>query len=120
PHCGYVNTYPSPSDGPPRHRLFAMEYYNIRRKSEHACRFFKKPDQRDLARFAAAGKRWGELEPSFVPDQEIPPGDETDRLHRWGYTRYRDLFNDRQLLGLELSCRHIKSTANERVQRALA
>ncbi|HON39575.1 MAG: DNA methylase [Pseudomonadota bacterium] len=120
PHCGYVNTYPSPSDGPPRHRLFAMEYYNIRRKSEHAGRFFKKPDQRDLARFAAAGKRWGELEPSFVPDQEIPPGDETDRLHRWGYTRYRDLFNDRQLLGLELSCRHIKSTANERVQRALA
>lgn len=120
PHCGHVNTYPRPSDGSPRHRLFAMEYHNARRKSEHSGRFFKKPDQGDLALFAAAGKRWGELDPSFVPDQEILPGDETDRLHRWGYARYQDLFNDRQLLGLELGCRLIRATTNERVQRALA
>ena len=40
------------------------------------------------------------LRPSFVPREEIPPGDETDRLHRWGYRLYREMFNDRQLLGL--------------------
>jgi hypothetical protein len=23
--------------------------------------------------------------PKFIPDDQIPAGDETDRLHRWGY-----------------------------------
>jgi hypothetical protein len=56
----------------------------------------------------------------FVPEDEIPAGDETDRLHRWGYRRYRELFNERQLLGLELSCRHIANVQDERVRHALA
>ena len=60
------------------------------------------------------------MAPRFVPEQEILPGDETDRLHRWGYQRYRDLFNDRQLLGLELSCRLIAEVAAERIRHALA
>ena len=60
------------------------------------------------------------MTPRFVPDQEILPGDETDRLHRWGYRFYRELFNERQLLGLELSCRQIAATADERVRHALA
>jgi len=55
-----------------------------------------------------------------VPQQEILSGDETDRLHRWGYRYYRELFNERQLLGLELSCRQIAGTADERVRHALA
>ena len=55
-----------------------------------------------------------------TPDQEIPPGDETDRLHRWGYRLYRELFNPRQLVGLELSCRRIIATADERVRHALS
>jgi hypothetical protein len=55
-----------------------------------------------------------------VPEQEILAGDETDRLHRWGYQRYRDLFNERQLVGLELSCRRIAAVKNERVRHALA
>ena len=58
--------------------------------------------------------------PRFVPEQEILPGDETDRLHRWGYAYYRDLFNERQLLGLELSCERIMAVEDERVRRALA
>ena len=48
--------------------------------------------------------------PEYVPDDEIPSGDETNRLHRWGYTRYREMFNSRQLLGLELSARLIART----------
>ena len=55
-----------------------------------------------------------------MPEQPIPPGDETDRLHRWGYSRYRELFNPRQLLGLELSCRLIAEVEDSRVRRALA
>lgn len=119
-YCGHVNTYPRPIAGPPQHRLFAIEYYNPRRKNAHAGRFFKKPDVRDLERVAAAEARWRAMEPGFVPTQDIPSGDETDRLHRWGYRRYRDLFNARQLLGLELSCRLVSQVGNQRIRHALA
>lgn len=120
PHCGHENRYPRAEDGPLGHRLFAIEYYNPHRKAGHKGRFFKKPDKKDLARFAAAQERWARTRARFVPDQEILPGDETDRLHRWGYSHYRQMFNDRQLLGLELSCRLIHKIANERVRHALA
>lgn len=120
PHCGHANAYPRPVEGPPRHRLFAMEYHNAQRRAVHTGRFFKKPDTKDLALIATAEQRWHSLEPLFVPDQHILAGDESDRLHRWGYGRYRDMFNDRQLLGLELSCRLIAANTNERVRQALA
>lgn len=119
-HCGHENRYPRAQDGPLHHRLFAIEYYNPHRKAGHKGRFFKKPDAKDLARVAATEERWRRTRPQFVPDQEILPGDETDRLHRWGYGHYRQMFNDRQLLGLELSCRLIHKVKNERVRHALA
>jgi len=100
--------------------MFAIEYYNPRRKETHSGRFFKKPDDKDLSRAAGVAARWQKLEPTFVPEQEIPPGDETERLHRWGYSYYRDLFNERQLVGLELSCRLIESVPDRRIRHALA
>ena len=120
PHCRHSNAYPGEATRPPTHRLFAIEYYNPARKTAHRGRFFKKPDAEDLARVAEASRRWGQLSPRFVPDQHIPPGDETDRLLRWGYSRYRDMFNPRQLLGLELSCRLIADTEDQRIRHALA
>lgn len=120
PLCGHRNTYPRMGAPPLDHRLFAIEYFNPNRKAGHRGRFFKRPDAKDLARWAKAEARWAQLEPSFVPDQEIPSGDESDRLHRWGYRYYRELFNVRQLLGLELSCQQIMTTKNMRVRRALA
>jgi hypothetical protein len=83
-------------------------------------RLFKAPDSDDFARFAEAETRLRALRLEFVPEDEIPQGDETERLHRWGYQRYRDLFNARQLLGLELSCRWIARHPDERVREALA
>ena len=50
PHCGHDNTYARPELGPPRHRLFAIEYFNPARQDRHEGRFFKKPDASDLAR----------------------------------------------------------------------
>jgi putative DNA methylase len=120
PNCRHINSYPRPEAGSPRHRLFAIEYYNPARKAGHKGRFFKKPDAKDLARFEEAERRWKGLESSFVPEQPILPGDETDRLHRWGYERYADLFNPRQLLGLERSARLIAAVKDERVRHALA
>lgn len=120
PHCGHVNSYPKPAAGPLRHRLFAIEYYNPHRKEGHTGRFFKKPDERDLARFANAAGRWQEMQPRYMPGQAILHGDETGRLHRWGYRHYRELFNKRQLIGLELSCRQVSRVTDERVRHALA
>ncbi len=118
--CGEVNLYPQPELGRPRHRLFAIEYYNPRQRGHHDGRFFKKPDEKDLERIAWAADRLRESTLNFVPDQEILPGDETNRLHRWGYRFYRELFSDRQLIGLNLSCRLIATTPDERIRRALA
>jgi hypothetical protein len=115
-----LNRFPRAADGPPRHRLFAIEYYNPRRKAEHEGRFFKKPDAADLECVSAAAARWAAIEPRFVPDDAIISGDETDRLHRWGYRSYRDMFNVRQLLGLEASCRLIAAIPDSRVRNALA
>ena len=106
--------------GPPHHRLFAIEYHCPACKDRHAGRFFKKPDDRDLACLAEVEDVWMQVDPHFVPDDVIPGGDETDRLHRWGYQRYREMFNTRQLLGLEQSARLIARVEQERVRNALA
>lgn len=119
-NCGHANRYPRASAGPLSHRLFAIEYFNPHRKDKHAGRFFKKPDAKDLARAAEASALWHSLKSSFVPPEAIPPGDETDRLHRWGYRRYNELFNERQLLGLELSCRLIAEMEDRRVRHAFS
>jgi putative DNA methylase len=42
------------------------------------------------------------------------------RLHRWGYRHYREMFNARQLLGLELSCQAISKHMDERVRVSVA
>ena len=100
--------------------MFAIEYYCPWCKKEHKGRFFKKPCQRDLDRYDEATKSWRQTVPEYVPEDLIPPGDESNRLHRWGYDQYRQMFNSRQLLGLEMSCRLIASHSDSRVRSALA
>jgi adenine-specific DNA methylase len=118
--CGTINIFPDKSQGAPRHRLFAMEYYCPSCKGRHSGRFFKVPDQQDLAKVCQAEERWARAHSTYVPDDEIPAGDETNRLHRWGYKHYKEMFNVRQLLALELSCRLITKITNDRILNALA
>jgi len=119
-HCDAQIAYPA--GGPPGHRMFAIEYHvpysqgNRWRKG----RLFKAPDAEDLAKFAEAECRLRKMQPRFIPEEAIPKGDETERLHRWGYGYYRELFNARQLVGLELSCRWITKYPDERIREALA
>ena len=104
--CGCVNDYPDSRNGPPRHRLFAIEYHCSKcKQGGHQGRFFKMPDADDLARLEEVREIRAATRPRFVPDDPIPPGDETTRLHRWGYRLYREMFNERQLLCLEASAR---------------
>ena len=119
PHCSYESRYPTP-ERVPKHRLQAIEYHCQICRPNHRGRFFKKPDDTDMANVQEARDRLARMRCRFVPDDPIPKGDETNRLHRWGYHRYRDLFNERQLVGLELAARWIDKVKNERVRNALA
>jgi hypothetical protein len=55
-----------------------------------------------------------------VPDDLIPEGDETNRLHRWGYECFCEIFNSRQLLSLETAARFISEIKEQRLRRACA
>lgn len=119
-NCANCVSYPDSNLGSPRHRMFAIEYCCLKCRSRHLGRFFKKPDRNDVARFAEAESTMQGMDIMFVPTETIPDGDETDRLHRWGYRRYSEMFNPRQLVGLELLCGLIDGQRRERIRRALA
>lgn len=104
---------------PPRHRLWAVEYHCAACKPLQEGRFFKKPDADDLDRFLAARRRLEESVDLPIPDDEIPTGDETDRLHRWGYRRYREMFNERQLFGLGTLLLRIQREPTSAIRHAL-
>lgn len=120
-HCDAPVSYPGRQ--PPEHRLYALEYHcddcTVAGNGRKG-RLFKKADVNDLAKFSDATSQLRRLRPQFIPEEKIPEGDETDRLHRWGYQQYRELFNARQLLGLELSCRWIAGLKDTRIREALA
>lgn len=120
-HCDGSITYPG--NTLPKHRLYAVEYHCddcAARANGRKGRLFKKAGPQELAKFAHATEQLRMMRPKFIPEDAIPEGDETERLHRWGYHHYRELFNARQLLGLELSCRWIAAVKDERIRESLA
>jgi putative DNA methylase len=119
-NCGTINDFPNARLGAPRHRLFAIEYHCPSCKANHIGRYFKAPDALDISRIQQSDEKLANMKSTLVPDDMIPSGDETNRLHRWGYSRYREMFNSRQLLGLELSARLISDMRPERIRNALA
>lgn len=118
--CGETFAYPAQEAGPPEHRMWAIEYHCARCKPDHKGRFFKSPDETDLRLVGEAEEalrvHGGDLP---IPDDEIPLGDETKRLHRWGYHRYRDMFAARQLLGLGVLLSKIRQVSDAPVRHAL-
>lgn len=106
-------------NAPPSHRMWAIEYQCQNCRPRHSGRFFKKPDESDLHLFGQADRMLANATDLPIPDDHIPNGDETDRLHRWGYRQYREMFNQRQLLGLGILLRTIKRVPNEEVRYAL-
>jgi len=121
PSCGHTGQYPHElaKEGPPHHRLFAIEYHCPHCKPRHTGRFFKTPEPADLARVTKAAKRLKAEEP-IIPNDPVSKGAETKRLLRWGYHRFRDLFSERQLLGLGLIAERIRKVEDQTVREALA
>jgi len=118
--CGASFKYPDPRSGAPRHRLFAIEYHCPKCKPHHRGRFFKTPELSDLKNLRDAETLRAQLPADSFPQDKIPHGDETERLHRWGYRSYSEMFNSRQLVGLASSCILIDKEPSDRIKRALA
>ena len=101
---GCAASFKYPADAPEAplvHRRWAIEYHCKTCKPGHVGRFYKRPDENDLALMNDTCSELSRAEGALpIPDASIPRGDETDRLHRWGYRKYREMFNSRQLLGL--------------------
>jgi adenine-specific DNA methylase len=119
--CSHTFSYPPEQPvTPPTHRMWAIEYHCEACKSAHKGRFFKEPDSADLNRFARSASQFDKESAELpFPKERIPDGDETNRLHRWGYKLYRQMFNERQLLGLGLLLRRIMKEPDETIRNAL-
>lgn len=119
--CGASFPFAPELASPPDHHLFGIEYRCPTCYPTKPGRQFKSPDAKDYGRVDQAVALLADLEETLsLPDDAIPSGDETTRLHRWGYQHYREMFNDRQLLGLGLLLNEIASVPDQRVRHALA
>lgn len=120
--CGRLFVVGRPTNqAPPKHTLFALEYHckNCKRQKGRRGRFFKGAHAEDHARFGLARDRFAVMESPHWPEDPIPAGDETNRLLRWGYRRFRDLHNERQMLGLAILADRIRKAPAD-LQPALA
>jgi len=117
--CGHNIAYPEACASPPEHLMWALEYHCEHCKPTHQGRFFKAPSAADLELYEAARHRLSSAAGLPIPEQAIPEGDETTRLLRWGYRRYREMFNERQLLGLTTLLERVRAVPDDEPREAL-
>lgn len=118
PRCSHETELSDRGPGahsPPLYRLFAQEY--LVQEGKRVRRLFKAATEEDRRLYEGAAAELRVLEDRlgpFAPTREIPARHRSDRrpiLH--GFSRYRDLFNERQLLHLSLLGRAISQTEDE-------
>lgn len=120
-HCQENFAFAKAFDGAPRHRMYGIEYQCSHCYGSIRGRQFKTPDNEDRERQAKATALLAQQRDRLrIPNDEIPPGDETNRLLRWGYRRWSELFTDRQLLGLGLIMERIAAVPDQEVRFALS
>ncbi|SEP06008.1 Adenine-specific DNA methylase, contains a Zn-ribbon domain [Halorientalis persicus] len=118
--------------GKPDTRLYAVEYYcedcdqQGRRKSEH--KGYKKAGAADKAIFEEAKREWETRTDlhEYVPDEAIPEGAITaassisgNDVFRYGYERWEEMFNERQLLSFSKLLKRISTLQSQAAQEYL-
>jgi adenine-specific DNA methylase len=124
PACRIVSGLGDRGNAPtqPEWRLFAQEY--IEESSAGVTRHFKKATKGDRIRYGRAHSLFVNIENTegcFAPDRTIPTEGRSDNrplIH--GFKRYRELFNDRQLLHLTLLGTGISRVENPGARRLLS
>ncbi len=105
--------------GPIRQMPFALEVMVDETKE----RVYKKISKSDLALYNRAKSAWLQRQAldRFVPRDLIPKKDRTDsRPISYGYRRYKDLFNPRQLLCLSTLAEAIANLKDQKTKKLLA
>jgi putative DNA methylase len=112
--------------GPPRFRMFAVETIpsGAERRYPNSERRILGASAHDLDVFVRAESEFQRLtdgDALEMPNAEIPrEGRSDDRLLRYGYASYGDLFNTRQKLHLALLADEISKIGNPAVREAMA
>lgn len=93
----------------------AYEPYAVKYDCDACGSGFKEFGEFDINRYEAASTRFQEVESELpIPTQEIPQGGEKTRdLHNRNYTKWVQLFNDRQLLALGTLLKNIRDVEDE-------
>ena len=116
PDCGetkVLSDYSMESGYPFSTDVIAIEYYCPHCKAHG----YKSPDEDDIQLFKKAKEDFSVLEKELpIPNQLIPEGYNTNQIRNHGYRRFRDLFNDRQLLCLGLLLQEINNVEDKDVQ----
>lgn len=100
PHCRHEQELRKRSRCKPRHVLFATQAIDSSGRL-----YFQRASRSDKRNFALASRKCLERlkETAFIPSECIPQEGRVDpRPLSFGYTKYRELFNSRQLLALSL------------------
>lgn len=116
PDCGetkILSDYRPESGYPFATDIIAIEYYCPHCKSHD----YKAPDSEDIQLYEKAKLDFEKIEDSLpLPSQVIPEGYNTNQILNHGYRKFRDLFNDRQLLCLGLLLQAINNVEDKNVQ----
>ncbi|MFC7070593.1 DUF1156 domain-containing protein [Halobaculum lipolyticum] len=109
-------------------RLYALEYYceicDHHGRPRNLVKGYKTAESVDIQLYQKAVDEWNnsaELH-EYVPSQELPPGhliSERNPVFDHGYSKWTDMFNERQLLCLSKILREIESIENENVREYL-
>lgn len=93
--------------------IIAIEYYCPHCKAHD----YKAPDNEDIELYNKAISDFQKIKSTLpLPEQKIPSGYNTKQILNHGYTYFRDLFNERQLLCLGLLLQAINSVPNKDIQ----
>jgi putative DNA methylase len=115
-HHGNILDVVDEASVPPTHRIACLITY-----CDDCGRGFKAPDVDDVVRCAdleaRAARRLAELR---VPKGAIPAGRNTNQMVRYGYRSWHQMFNGRQLLGLDLLVRAVADVKDDAARDALA
>ncbi|UTI63326.1 hypothetical protein NBH00_18460 [Paraconexibacter antarcticus] len=115
-HHGQILDVVSRASSPPAHRMTCIVTH-----CEDCGRGFKAPDQADLdldaAHQALAAKTLNRLK---VPRGTIPVGRNTNQMLRYGYEHWHEMFNARQLLGLDALVRAVGAVTDQASRETLS
>ncbi len=101
-------------NGPPMHRMYAKIVLRADGEKE-----YRRITPEDMSAYAAVVASL-EHEPPLIADIPLEPGHNTNQARNYGYTRWSQFFNARQLLALSWLGREIQALADPDVRLVFA